>query len=192
MSPLLVYTVGHSTRSIDELIRMLHEHRVTTVMDVRRFPGSHRYPHFSQDALAASLAESGIGYIHKVELGGRRSGRAGSPNTAWRNASFRAYADHMDSPGFRGALRELIEHASSSTCALVCAEALPHRCHRRLIADALVARGAEVVHILGSHQTERHALNPHARVLPDGRIRYIEPVQLELLPRAADPGWNAE
>lgn len=180
MDSLRVYTVGHSTRPIDELLGLLREHTVASVVDVRRFPGSRRNPQFSQDALQGTLAGVGIGYIHKVELGGRRSLRAVSPNTGWRNASFRAYADHMDSPEFRAALAEVVEHASRNRSALMCAEVLPHRCHRRLIADALVARGAEVVHILAPGRSEPHAFNPHARVLPDGRLRYIAPVQTEL------------
>lgn len=185
MASLRVYTVGHSTRPIGDLLGLLHEHAVASVVDVRRFPGSRRHPQFSQEALKASLAGEGIAYLHKVELGGRRSlreGRAGSPNTGWRNASFRAYADHMDSVGFRSALAELIDHASKHRTAIMCAEVLPHRCHRRLIADALVARGAEVVHIIGPRRTEVHLLNPQAHVLEDGRLRYVASVQAELFP----------
>jgi uncharacterized protein (DUF488 family) len=192
MASLRVYTVGHSTRPIGDLLGLLHEHAVASVVDVRRFPGSRRHPQFSQEALKASLAGQGIEYLHKVELGGRRSlrgGPAGSPNTAWRNASFRAYADHMDSVGFRSALAELIDHASKQRTAIMCAEVLPHRCHRRLIADALVARGAEVVHIIGPRRTEVHLLNPQAHILEDGRLRYVESVQQELFPadRASFP-----
>jgi uncharacterized protein (DUF488 family) len=181
MIGLRVYTVGHSTRSIDEFVALMREHRIETLIDVRRFPGSRRHPHFSQDALKASLADAGIAYLHKVDLGGRRAGRPGSRNTAWRNASFRAYADHMDSPEFLRALREVIEHASRSPSALMCAEVLPHRCHRRLIADALVARGAEVVHILAPGRSEPHALSPWVQVLDDGRLLYAaSPEQQEL------------
>jgi len=180
MASLLVYTVGHSTRPIGELLGLLHEHGVASVVDVRRFPGSRRHPQFSQEALRGTLAGAGIGYAHKVELGGRRSLRAGSPNTGWRNASFRAYADHMDSSEFQRGLAELIEHASRNRTALMCAEVLPHRCHRRLIADALVARGIEVMHIIDRRRAEAHALNPQAHILEDGRLRYIEAVQTEL------------
>ena len=187
MDSLRVYTVGHSTRPIEGLLSVLREHSVALVVDVRRFPGSRRHPQFSQDSLRGTLADAGIGYLHKVELGGRRSSRAVSPNTGWRNASFRAYADHMDSTEFRAALAEVVEHASRHRTALMCAEVLPHRCHRRLIADALVARGAEVIHILAPGRSERHALNPHACVLPDGRLRYIAPVQTELDLFPADP-----
>jgi uncharacterized protein (DUF488 family) len=184
MDSLQVYTVGHSTRPIDEFLGLLYEHAVASVVDVRRFPGSRRHPQFSQEALRATLTSSGVGYLHKVELGGRRSLRAASPNTAWRNASFRAYADHMDSAGFQAALSELIELASQQRTAIMCAEVLPHRCHRRLIADALVARGAEVIHIISPGRSERHVLNPQAHLLEDGRLRYIAPVQgdLELFP----------
>ncbi|MCK6589599.1 MAG: DUF488 domain-containing protein [Polyangiaceae bacterium] len=181
----MLYTVGHSTRPIDELLGLLHEHAVASVVDVRRFPGSRRHPQYSQEALKASLAGLGIAYLHKVELGGRRSLRAGSLNTAWRNASFRAYADHMDSAEFRDALAELIDHASRRRTAIMCAEVLPHRCHRRLIADALVARGIDVIHILARGRTEPHVLNPQARILEDGRLRYVaqsEPAQQELFP----------
>lgn len=184
MDSLQVYTVGHSTRPIDEFLGLLYEHAVTSVVDVRRFPGSRRHPQFSQEALRATLTSSGVGYLHKVELGGRRSLQGGSPNTAWRNASFRAYADHMDSAGFQAALSELIELALQQRTAIMCAEVLPHRCHRRLIADALVARGAEVIHIISPGRSERHVLNPQAHLLEDGRLRYIAPVQsdLELFP----------
>jgi uncharacterized protein (DUF488 family) len=184
MSRLRIYTVGHSTRSMEELLDLLREQGIQTLIDVRRFPGSRRHPQFAQDALAASIASAAMEYMHVVELGGRRSGGAGSPNTAWRNASFRAYADYMSTPPFRAALRRVAEHASRSTSALMCAEALPFRCHRRLISDALVARGAEVIHILGPRRCEPHQMHPHAQVLDDGRLLYQEPdaSQLELLP----------
>jgi uncharacterized protein (DUF488 family) len=180
MASLRVYTVGHSTRPIGDLLGLLHEHAIASVVDVRRFPGSRRHPQFSKEALCVSLSGAGIAYLHKVELGGRRSSRAVSPNTGWRNASFRAYADHMDSAEFRGALAELMDHAAARRTAIMCAEVLPHRCHRRLIADALVARSAEVIHIIGPRRSEEHVLNPQARVLEDGRLRYVAPVQVEL------------
>lgn len=183
MSELRIYTVGHSTRSIEELLQILGEHGIQTLVDVRRFPGSRRNPQFSQDALAASLASVAIEYVHVVELGGRRSGGAGSPNTAWRNASFRAYADYMNAAPFRTALGRVVDRASRSRSALMCAEVLPFRCHRRLIADALVAGGAEVIHILGPRRIELHRMHPQAQVLDDGRLLYRESEQgqLELL-----------
>ncbi|NIR45321.1 MAG: DUF488 domain-containing protein [Gemmatimonadetes bacterium] len=167
-----VFTIGHSTRSTDELIALLNEHGVARLLDVRRFPGSRRHPHFSREALAASLGAVGIEYAHEPGLGGRRKGRSDSPHTAWRVAGFRAYADHMESDEFRAAFSRLVDRAEAKRTAIMCAEATPWRCHRQLIADALTARGHEVLHILGPGRTQPHALNPAARLLPDGRLLY--------------------
>ena len=157
-----LYTIGHSTRPLDELVALLRENGIERLADIRRYPGSRRYPHFSRDALAATLPQAGIEYIHVPQLGGRRKPREDSPNTAWRNEQFRAYADHMASEEFRDAVDNLL--ASEQTTAVMCAEAVPWRCHRHLLADELVRRGIEVVHILGPGQTKRHEMNPHALV----------------------------
>ncbi len=170
-----IFTVGHSTRPIEELLALLTGQGVQTLVDVRRFPGSRRHPQFSRDALAASLAEAGIGYVHEPDLGGRRAARPGSPHTAWRVDAFRGYADHMETPEFAAALDRLIRSSTEETVAILCAEALPWRCHRRLISDALVARGLPVLHILGPGRADPHELDPNAHVLPDGRLVYSGP-----------------
>jgi uncharacterized protein (DUF488 family) len=167
----VIFTVGHSTRAPDELIAILREAGVELLVDVRRFPGSRRHPHFGKEALRAGLAAAGIDYRHGPDLGGRREPRPDSPNTAWRVAGFRGYADHMASPEFRAALERLIAQPQTPT-ALMCAEAVPWKCHRQLIADALVARGVEVVHLLGPGQRQPHVLNPAAALLGDGALVY--------------------
>ena len=160
-----VYTIGHSTRSLDELIRLLRESAVERLADIRRFPGSRRYPHFSRESLAAELPNLGIEYVHVPELGGRRNPIADSPNTALRNQQFRGYADHMMTAEFREALDRLL--ASTKTTAIMCAEAVPWRCHRNFVADELLRRGHEVVHILGFGSRKKHEMNKLARVEGD-------------------------
>jgi len=161
---MTLFTIGHSTRGIDELLAMLAENRIETLIDVRRFPGSRRHPQFSREALAASLAAAGIDYVHEVDLGGRRQPLPDSPNTAWRVAAFRGYADHMGSAAFAAALDRLLRSAARSRTVILCAEAVPWRCHRRLIADAATVAGAEVLHILGPGRLDRHQLDANARV----------------------------
>jgi uncharacterized protein (DUF488 family) len=168
-----VYTVGHSTRSLDDFVALLHREGVRALVDVRAFPMSRRHPHFNQEALAVSLAAHGIAYRHAPALGGRRRPRADSPNMAWRNESFRAYADHMGTPAFREALTDLIANAQRVRTAVMCAEAVPWKCHRSLIADALLARGCEVRHVLDA-STDRHALMDIARV-ENGEVTYPGP-----------------
>ena len=154
---------------------MLTEHGIQVLVDVRRFPASRRHPQFAREALAASLAGAGIEYIHEPDLGGRRAARPDSQHTAWRVEAFRGYADYMESPEFTAALKRLIEHAAGTPTAILCAEAVPWRCHRRLISDALVARGVEVLHILGPGQAKPHELDPNARILSGGRLLYAGP-----------------
>lgn len=173
-----VFTAGHSTRPIEELLALLAGHGIRTLVDVRRFPGSRRHPQFSRDALAASLAGAGLQYIHEPGLGGRRAARPDSPHTAWRVDAFRGYADYMETPEFEAALGRLMQRASDpggSPAAILCAEALPWRCHRRLISDALVARGVDILHIMGPGRAEAHELDANARVLPGGRLLYAGP-----------------
>jgi uncharacterized protein (DUF488 family) len=187
-----VFTVGHSTRPIEDLLALLAEHGVRTLVDVRRFPGSRRHPQYSRDALAASLAEAGIQYVHEPGLGGRRAARPDSPHTAWRVEAFRGYADYMETPEFQAALERLIRRAEDQTegqtVAILCAEAVPWRCHRRLISDALVARGVQVMHILGPGRADPHELDPNARLLPGGRLLYAGPEspQTSLFPDAPE------
>jgi uncharacterized protein (DUF488 family) len=167
-----IYTIGHSTRSAAEFLALLLEHGIALLTDVRRFPASRRHPQFSRQALEESLREHGIDYLHEPDLGGRRTPRPDSPNTAWRVAAFRGYADHMASAEFQAALGRLIANGAQKPTVILCAEALPWRCHRRLIADALVARGLPVLDIFAPGKVEAHALNPDARQLPDGRLLY--------------------
>jgi len=168
----VIYTIGHSTRELAEFLGLLAAHRVTQVVDVRRYPASRRHPQFARDALAAALDETGIRYHHEPDLGGRRAARRDSANTAWRSAGFRGYADYMETPEFEDALARLRDLARVGPTAILCAEAVPWRCHRQLIADALVARGEDVVHIFGATRVDPHHLSPHAQVLSGGRLRY--------------------
>ena len=167
-----VFTIGHGTRSIEELIAVLKDADVQVLVDVRRFPGSRRHPHFGRDALDETLPAAGIAYDWKGEaLGGRRDADPESPNIAWRVDAFRGYADHMTSESFRTALHELETKAASTKQAVMCAETVWWRCHRRLIADALVAHGFEVVH-LGLGRDDKHKLHESARRTPEGLLVY--------------------
>lgn len=168
-----VFTVGHSTRTADELLEVLDEAGVATLVDVRAFPRSRRAPHFDRDALARSLPTAGVAYVHVPELGGRRAPRAESPNQGWEHPAFRGYADHMETAEFAAGLRRLVAIAADGPTVVMCAEALWWRCHRRLIADALVARGWTVEH-LGRGPPARHRLTPFA-VLADDRLRFPAP-----------------
>ena len=167
-----VFSVGHSNLDLNAFSSTLERFGVRTVADVRRVPRSRKWPHFDTAALAASLPERGIAYVHIPGLAGWRSGRADSPNGAWRNASFRAYADHAMTEDFAMALEDLTERAAREPTAMMCAEALWWRCHRRLIADRLVANGWEVLHIGSGPRAEPHQLPEFARVLPDGVVTY--------------------
>lgn len=171
--PPAVLTVGHSTRTSEELVGLLRTHGADTMVEVRKMPGSRRHPQFDREALSTTLAEAGIGYLHLPGLGGRRSPQPDSPNAAWRNASFRAYADHMATPEFRESLVEVMRLCYRKRPCLMCAEAVPWRCHRRLIADALLARDASVGHILGESRLQPHTLTPWARIEPEtGSVTY--------------------
>jgi uncharacterized protein (DUF488 family) len=170
---LPIFTVGHSTRSIEDFLKLPTAHHIRLMVDVRRYPASRRFPHFSADALRASLKSADVVYVHEPELGGRRHSRqADSPNTYWHNDQFRAFADYMQSDQFQSALERLIEYGRWQTTAILCAEAVPWRCHRNLISDALVARGIEVRHILSAEKADLHVLNAHARRTDNARIIY--------------------
>lgn len=169
--PLTVFTVGHSTRTLDEFVDILRAHAIKMLADVRTVPRSRRHPWFAREELAGSLPEHGITYIHLPELGGLRKPRADSPNTAWRNDSFRGYADYMATPEFEAGIERLVELARAARTAVMCAEAVPWRCHRSLISDALVARGHEVVHLLSATSARQHTLTPFARI-EGGRPTY--------------------
>jgi uncharacterized protein (DUF488 family) len=166
-----VWTVGHSTRSAEEFAEILLAQGIQVLVDVRSFPGSRRYPQFNRAALAESLKQVGIEYRHEPRLGGRRTPHADSHNTAWKNASFRAYADHMESEEFRKGVKELLELAAKARTAVMCAESLWWRCHRSLISDYLKAEGHTVIHILDKTKTEEHPFTSAARIV-DGKLSY--------------------
>jgi uncharacterized protein (DUF488 family) len=161
---LTIYTVGHSTRPIEEFIAILESFRIELVCDIRTIPKSRRNPQFASDALRGALAERGIDYVHLKALGGLRHPRKDSPNGAWRNDSFRGYADYMQSAEFTEAVTDLIARATQKRTAIMCAEAVPWRCHRSLVGDALVVRGIAVEDITSQTRAQAHKLTPWAKV----------------------------
>jgi uncharacterized protein (DUF488 family) len=169
---LSIWTIGHSTRPLDVFLELLARPRIAAVADVRSFPGSRRFPQFGRLALSESLAAAGIDYHWLPALGGRRRPLPDSPNTAWRNASFRGYADYMSTAGFVQGLGTLLEVAAGRRCAIMCSEALWWRCHRAMIADALTVRAIEVLHILDLEHTVEHPMTAPARVI-DGELSYL-------------------
>jgi len=171
--PKLVLTIGHSTRDLETFLGLLQAHEVTCVVDVRTVPRSRHNPQFDKENLPDALRAAGIAYEHMPGLGGLRHTRADSPNKGWRNASFRGYADYMQTDEFRKNLEALIVRASKDRVALMCAEAVPWRCHRSLVADALSVRGIPVEHILSTSRPQSHKLTPWARV-QGKRITYPE------------------
>ena len=186
-----IWTIGHSTRTIDDFISLLKKNQINLLADVRAWPGSKRYPQFNKDALAESLNAHGIRYEHFPELGGKRKSRPDSRNTAWRNASFRGYADYMETEQFQKGIDRLLNFAHRGAAAWVaaekknggweavthwrtavmCAEAVWWRCHRSLIADYLKARGVEVLHVLGANKVDPHPYTPAARIV-NGELSY--------------------
>jgi len=186
-----IWTIGHSTRTIDEFISLLKANEINLLADVRAWPGSKRYPHFNKDVLAKSLSEQGIRYEHFPELGGKRKSKPDSRNTAWRNASFRGYADYMETEQFQNGIERLLNIAGQGAAtwavaekrydgseavtpcaiAIMCAEAVWWRCHRSLIADCLKARGVEVLHVLGATKVDPHPYTPAARIV-NGELSY--------------------
>jgi len=163
-----IYTVGHSTRSFEELATLLESVGVTLLADIRTIPRSRHNPQFNAETLPDALASRRTGYVHLAELGGLRRPRKDSPNAAWRNASFRGYADYMQTEGFEVGLARVRELSRDATVALMCAEAVPWRCHRSLVADALTVRGARVEEITAIDRTTRHRLTPFAKVRGEG------------------------
>jgi uncharacterized protein (DUF488 family) len=159
-----VCTIGHSNQSIEEFIELLRLNEIDCVLDIRTVPKSRHNPQFGQDQLPVSLAEAGIAYRQIPGLGGLRRPRPDSPNGAWRNTSFRGYADYMQTPEFDKNVDLVIELAQTRRCALMCAEAVPWRCHRSLVGDALQVRGVEVEDIIGKQKRRPHKLTPFARV----------------------------
>jgi uncharacterized protein (DUF488 family) len=159
-----VFTIGHSTRSVEEFIALLLAHHIQLVIDVRTVPRSRRNPQFNRETLPHSLQAAGIGYEHVAALGGFRRPSPQSPNVGWRNASFRGYADYMQTAAFAAAIETLAERAERQRLAVMCAEAVPWRCHRSLIADAFVARRIGVEEIISTTRTQSHALTSFAHV----------------------------
>jgi uncharacterized protein (DUF488 family) len=160
----IVLTIGHSTRTLEEFIGLLQAHAVSRVIDVRTVPRSRHNPQFNQAVLPDSLKKAGLGYIHLPGLGGLRHARRDSLNVGWRNASFRGYADYMQTPEFEQSLEELIQLANHDRIAVMCAEAVPWRCHRSLIADALLVRGIRTEDIMSPTRRQVHTLTPFAKV----------------------------
>lgn len=163
-SPAVVLTIGHSTRTIDQFIALLKTHAVTLVVDVRTIPRSRHNPQFNEDSLPDSLKTAGIGYVHMPGLGGLRHANRDSLNAGWWNASFRGYADYMQTPDFAKQIEELIQLTEGHQIALMCAEAVPWRCHRSLVADALEVRSIPAVEILSPTSSRLHKLTPFAHV----------------------------
>jgi uncharacterized protein (DUF488 family) len=160
----VAFTIGHSTRPIEEFVAMLRAHDVERLIDVRTIPASKHNPQFGREALERSLDEAGVRYLHMPGLGGLRRPRPDSANTAWRNASFRGYADYMQTPEFADHLERALVHVAEERSAFMCAEAVPWRCHRSLLADALTARGVVVRELASATATKTHVLTPWARV----------------------------
>ena len=187
--PTIVLTIGHSTRSLEELLALLGAHGVEHLVDVRTIPRSRHNPQFNRERLAGQFRRIGIEYTHMPTLGGLRHARPDSANKGWRNASFRGFADYMQTPEFGAGIVALIDAAVSARTVIMCAEAVPWRCHRSLIADALCARGIRVEHILSATRAEPHALTAFAMV-KGTRVTYPpEPSPLE---RAARPSPAAD
>ena len=160
----MILTIGHSTRSMKDFLNLLQAHGVKRLVDVRTVPRSRHNPQFNRERLARALSHAGIGYTHMAELGGLRHARRDSPNTGWRNASFRGFADYMQTPEFETYLGKLIKSAARTQVAIMCAEAVPWRCHRSLIADALAIRRIPVEHIMSRTRAQPHSLTPFAKV----------------------------
>ena len=169
--PPLLYSIGHSTRTDDEFVALLHAYRIGTLADVRTIPASRRHPQFGADRLRARLSREEIEYRHMPALGGLRRPRRDSANAAWTNDAFRGYADYMETEAFESGVDTLLGLGAEGVVAFMCAEAVWWRCHRRLLADALLARGAEVRHILTAAEAPPHQLPPFARIV-EGRVAY--------------------
>ncbi|MFO7286425.1 MAG: DUF488 domain-containing protein [Gammaproteobacteria bacterium] len=174
MTDRTVHTIGHSTRTIDAFLALLRAHGIDTLLDIRTVPRSRRHPQFERRRLAHSLADVGIEYRHVASLGGLRRPAKSSVNTAWRNESFRGFADYMQTKEFNDAVDALAELAAERKAAIMCAEAVPWRCHRSLVGDALLVRGVDVVDIISETSVRKHNLTPFARV-EGTRITYPEP-----------------
>ena len=179
--PQTLWTIGHSTKPINEFLSLLKTHGIQQLIDVRTIPRSRHNPQYNNEALAKSLRDEDLSYKHMPKLGGLRKPKKDSINTGWRNESFRGYADYMQTDEFQRALEELIAHGTSKKTAIMCAEAVPWRCHRSLIADALTIRGWDVRHIMSETKADRHQLASFAAV-ENGELRYPRPDSGSLFP----------
>jgi len=166
-----IWTIGHSTHPAEYFEEILESHSIEAIADVRAYPSSRRYPQFNKDALSQSLNRIGIGYYHFSNLGGRRHGKRDSRNTAWKNASFRAYADYMETEDFRQGIESLLRVSQAQRVAVMCAEAVWWRCHRSLISDYLKAEGVKVIHIIDEKKTQEHPFTSAASIV-DGKLSY--------------------
>ncbi len=166
-----IYTIGHSTHTLKEFLKILTEFGIETLVDVRRYPGSRKFPHFNKEALEKSMPENGIEYIHLVDLGGRRKPREDSKNTVWQHPSFRGYADYMETDDFKNAIKKLSSIARDKPTAYMCSEVLWWRCHRALISDLLKSNGWEVWHIMGIDKKQEHPYTKPAKIV-DGKLEY--------------------
>ncbi len=174
----IIFSIGHSTRTLPEFVELLQESAVTRVIDVRSIPRSRTVPQFNGETLPGALAAEGIGYTHLTALGGRRHHPKGAPpsrNTFWRVAAFKHYADYAETAPFRDGLTQLLGLARDERCVIMCAEAVWWRCHRRIIADYLLTKSARVEHIMGPHSVVQASLTPGARLQPDGSLLYAAP-----------------
>jgi uncharacterized protein (DUF488 family) len=167
----LIWTIGHSTRTLETFLAMLHSFEIDMVADIRSFPGSRRYPQFNKEALELSLPENHIEYLHIKDLGGRRKVMAGSLNTAWRNAAFQGYADYMGTAGFKKGIRVLEETAARQRTAFMCSEAVWWRCHRSMVADFLKLHGWTVMHIMDAGKEMEHPFTSAAKIV-SGELSY--------------------
>ena len=169
-----IWTIGHSTRDLDDFVGLLKENEIEALADVRSFPGSRKFPHFNAEALSFSLPEAGIEYIPFKQLGGRRKVRPDSPHTVWRNDAFRGYADYMDTDDFKKGIDDLLKLAASKRTAIMCSEAVWWRCHRSMISDYLKSIGVTVIHIMAPGKTEEHPFTS-AATLKNGKLVYGSP-----------------
>lgn len=166
-----IWTIGHSTRQLADFLAMLKSFSIQTLVDVRNYPGSRKYPHFNKEALESSLHENNIRYVHLKSLGGRRKPDPGSKNTAWRHTAFRGYADYMETTSFMKGIGELMRLASKTRTVYMCSEAVWWRCHRALVSDYLKAQGWMVMHIMSEGKANEHPFTSPARIV-DGKLNY--------------------
>ena len=166
-----IWTIGHSTRSLEEFVAMLHSFNIELIADIRSFPGSRKFPQFNKEALEISLSQNNIQYIHIKELGGRRKANPGSKNTAWRHVAFRSYADYMETASFKDGIKELEQIALKQRTAYMCSEAVWWRCHRSMVSDYLKLRGWKVMHIMGISKEQEHPYTAPAKII-NNKLNY--------------------